>query len=116
MADNRSQGPVQVMDTSLISINDALRQVQIRLDHLKGLNGRVLTYDRVRVDDPTAAEDAVSLGTGQTTLVTVSSTQTITAVKTFSALLTATAGATITAPVRVLDSSGNLVHAFGTTT
>ena len=36
---NQSLGPVQVTDNTVLAINDALRQLQERIDALKGLSG-----------------------------------------------------------------------------
>ena len=63
MSDRLSLGPVQVFGTDVLAINDALRQVQERIDELKGLRGRGRIYDRVGVEDPTETGDAVNLGT-----------------------------------------------------
>ena len=49
MSNRLSLGPVQVVENSVISINDALRQIQNRLDEMKGLRGRSLTFDRIKV-------------------------------------------------------------------
>lgn len=60
MSQNLSQGPVQVFDNSVTSINDALRQIVDRMDENKGLRGRAVIHDRVGVSDPLEASDAVS--------------------------------------------------------
>lgn len=62
MSTNRSEGPVQVVEASVAAINLALRDVQNRLDALKGLRGRVMTYDRIRADAAEEADDCVTLG------------------------------------------------------
>ena len=53
---NQSLGPVQVTDVTVLAINDALRQLQERIDALKGLSGgttihAALTATSVRVVD-----------------------------------------------------------------
>lgn len=58
-------GGIQIFDNTIGSINLALLEVQTRLDELKGLHGRSLIYDRVRANDPTEANDAVTLGSLQ---------------------------------------------------
>jgi hypothetical protein len=63
MTTQQTLGPVQVMGTSLVEINDALRQIQKRIDALAGLNGRVTIHDRVGVDDAVVDTDAVNQGT-----------------------------------------------------
>lgn len=104
MSNNESLGPLQVMDNSVLSINDALRQVQDRLDEAKGLRGRATILDRTQVSDPTEQTDAVNLGTTAGIIVTLATDQTITGKKTF------------TLPLRMVDAGGNLIHAFGTLT
>jgi hypothetical protein len=89
MSDRLSQGPVQVFGNSPVEINDALRQISDRLDEAKGLRGRALMFDRLRVDNPLVTKDAVNLDTGDASAVAVganvftksftSSDQTITA-------------------------------------
>ncbi len=60
MGSNLTQGVVQVMGNSVMEINDALRQIQIRLDAQKGLSGRAVVHDRQGVSDPTVGSDAVT--------------------------------------------------------
>lgn len=62
MSNRQSEGIVQVWDNSVQAINDALATVTNRLDHLKGLRGRTLTYDRIRAEDPTSAQDVLTRG------------------------------------------------------
>lgn len=62
MSRNQSMGPVQVLSNDPAAINLALMQVQERFDELKGLHGRAEVWDRVRVDDPTESQDALTLG------------------------------------------------------
>ena len=40
-----SLGPIQVADASVESLNDALRQIQERIDALYGLRGPVLLHN-----------------------------------------------------------------------
>lgn len=61
MVNNLTQGPIEVFDASVGSINLAFAQVVECLDQLKGLRGRALVYDRVRIDSPVVDEDAVDL-------------------------------------------------------
>lgn len=81
--ENRSLGVVQVMDNSVLAINDALRQIQQRIDYLRGLQGRVEVFDRVRADPPEQVEDVLTLGSAQESFVTVGDDQDITGKKTF---------------------------------
>ena len=74
MSERLSQGPVQVFGTSPVEITDALRQVQERLDELKGLRGRAQMFDRLRVEDPTVSKDAVNLSTRDASNVVTSPT------------------------------------------
>jgi hypothetical protein len=62
MSRNLSQGIVQIFSMDLSSINLALLDLQNRMDEAKGLRGRAMVHDRLRLDDPTAADDGVSLG------------------------------------------------------
>ena len=61
-ATNLTLGPVQVFDNSSASINVALLELVQRIDHLRGLTGRTLTYNRLRADDPIELDDVVTLG------------------------------------------------------
>lgn len=45
MAERQTLGPVQVGDASVQAINDALRQLQERIDGLKGLSGATTVHD-----------------------------------------------------------------------
>lgn len=83
MSNNLSEGPVQIFDTTVAAINLALRDIQARMDAIKGLQGRVMVYDRIRADAAEEADDVVTLGS-MTTLenqpfVTVSSSTVLTA-------------------------------------
>jgi len=60
MGSNLTQGPIQILGNSIVEINDALRQVQIRIDAMSGLSGRAQIHDRVGVSDPIDASDAVT--------------------------------------------------------
>lgn len=62
MADRLALGPVQVFGTDLHALNDAFRQLSERIDALKGLRGRAEVFDRLRVDDPEAADEALTQG------------------------------------------------------
>ena len=62
MSNHESEGPIQVFGNSPQEINDALAQISNRLDHLKGLRGRTLLYDRVRAEDPRARGDVLTSG------------------------------------------------------
>ena len=105
MAGNLSKGAVQVLDLSVLGVNQAIMEVQRRIDQLSGLNGRTVIYDLVAVEDPVASGDAVNLETAAlSSYVTVGTTQTITGQKTFKGVA-----------MRFTDADGNLVHAFGTT-
>lgn len=68
MSTNLTQGIMQVVDNSVWSINDALRQITQRLDDLKGLSGQVTINDRVAVSNPVVVADAVNLGSLNSTL------------------------------------------------
>src|SRR3990167_1759937 len=63
MASNLSEGIIQIFGTSVMEINDALRQIQIRMDAMKGLSGRAVVHDRMGVSDPEVSSDAQTLGT-----------------------------------------------------
>ncbi len=112
MADNLSEGPVQVFSDDVMAINDALRQLCERMDHIKGLRGRVLAYDRVRGDDPTEQQDAVTLGAGPSSFVTLANAQTVAGEKTFSSKQTFAGEVQMTA---ALNHDGSTVGFFGTT-
>ena len=126
MSDRLSLGPIQVVGNSPFEINDAFRQVSERLDELKGLRGRGMIFDRVRVDDPAVSSDAMTLGSFSESVdvfVTLVTVQTITAAKTFSG--TVTFGSTTTfqntvtlsqASLRYADSNGTVLHSFGSST
>ncbi len=118
MSDNLSKGTVEVIDNSALSINDALRQLVQRIDELSGLNGRALVFDRVRVDDPTASDDALNLGAaGLGTFVLLAGTQEITGDKTLSGQTTFTGQVIISGTsVVIKDSNGTIIHSFGTIT
>lgn len=62
MVNNLSLGPVQIFTLETASVNGALRDLSERIDALKGLRGRTEIWDRTRVDDPTQAQDALTLG------------------------------------------------------
>lgn len=67
MADDRSRslGPVQVASVDVPNINLALAQIQEQLDQLRGLRGVTRVYNRLKVDDPQDADDALTAGVGQ---------------------------------------------------
>ena len=114
MSNRDSLGPIQITGVSVFELNDALQQVMERIDALKGLRGRGMIYDRVRVDDPTVASDAMTLGTfddSTTVFVTKTTTQTISGLKTFTATVTLNA-----ASLRYTDSNGTVLHCFGSST
>ena len=98
MTDRLSQGPVQVFGTSPVEINDAFRQVQERLDELKGLRGRAQMFDRLRVEDPTVDKDAVNLATRDASDVVKSPTGRM------------TYGTDV---VKYTDTNGTDLHGFG---
>ena len=132
----RSLGPVQVIGNSVQEINDALRALQQQVDLLRGLSGRVVIYDRVRVSDPVEDDDAVNLRLANIDYVTITTEQDITGDKTFTGDLrtegdlevagistfdgTATFNGDIElfapAVFRHFDTNNQLIHAFGTKT
>lgn len=61
MAQNRSEGVIQIFSPDVLSINAALMDLQNRVDALKGLRGRAMVYDRIRTDNPEEGNDAVTL-------------------------------------------------------
>ena len=61
MVDRATQGPAQIFNLDVASINYALRDLSERVDELSGLRGRAMIYDRVRIDSPIEATDAVDL-------------------------------------------------------
>lgn len=63
MAQGLTQGPIQVVTNSPAEINQALVTITNILDELRGLRGRILTYDRIRAEAATASDDVVTLGT-----------------------------------------------------
>lgn len=75
MADRSSEGPININDLNIFEINDAFRQIQDRLDHLKGLRGRTLTYDRIRSEDPRERSDVLTSGSLATVAQVVFVTQ-----------------------------------------
>lgn len=107
MAERQSLGLIEARELSLPAINDAFRMLSERVDGLKGLRGRVSIFDRVRVDPPTEAQDAVNLGAldDPGDVVFTGGAQTITGVKTVQGVA-----------MRWTDSAGVLIHAFGTQT
>jgi hypothetical protein len=62
MSSNLTLGPVQIVSLDMASINLAFQRVQEAIDASVGLRGRAMVHDRLRVDDPSADDDAVSLG------------------------------------------------------
>ena len=98
MSERLSQGPVQVFGNSPLEINDALRQVQDKLDALKGLRGRAEMFDRLRVEDPTVSKDAVNLSTRDASNVVTSPTGRM------------TYGTDV---VKYTDANGTVLHGFG---
>lgn len=62
MVDRQTRGPVQIFHLDLGSINMALRELSERSDEQEGFRGRVISYDRHRIDSPTENTDAVDLG------------------------------------------------------
>lgn len=59
---NESQGPIQVMSNDVFAINDALQQIQRRLDDLKGLSGVASIKDRLEVGTAEQTGEAATLG------------------------------------------------------
>jgi hypothetical protein len=62
MSGNLSLGTVQIFSLDVGSINLALMQMQERMDEAKGLRGRAMVHDRLRIDNPVVDDDSVSLG------------------------------------------------------
>lgn len=60
---NQNSGPVQVLDNTAASINQALAQVLERIDDLRGLRGPITLHDRVTVGAPIDGGDAINLST-----------------------------------------------------
>jgi hypothetical protein len=60
MSQNLTLGPVLVFDNSVAAINFALIELQDRTDKARGIKGRTLVHDRLRVSDDTEADDAVN--------------------------------------------------------
>ncbi len=61
MANNLTQGVIQVYDNSVESINHALLRVLEQLDSLRGLRGRTDLYDQATVSPPQQMNAAVRL-------------------------------------------------------
>jgi hypothetical protein len=61
MVQNLSLGPVQVHGNTPAEINLALLELQNRADEQRGLRGRALVHDRVRLSSPTEGSDGVDL-------------------------------------------------------
>jgi len=61
MSERESLGPIQIRMLNVGDINAALRQLVERIDELKGLRGRTIIYDRVRVSEPVEQEDAIAV-------------------------------------------------------
>jgi len=68
VTDNLTLGPVQVFSNDVSEINLALRLLSERMDELKGLRGRSLIFDRVRVDDAEENKDALNQIPGKAAL------------------------------------------------
>lgn len=143
MSDRLSLGPVQVTGLSLVEINDALRQLQDRMDEIHGLRGKAFIYDRTRVSAPTIDEDAINLGSLNDQVSGLFSTTAPPEVADASSAGTSTAGlsrqdhthkgvsitgtqtvsgpktfsATVTlslaSALKLTDSNGQLLHGFG---
>ena len=62
MSDRLSRGPLQVLGTSPVELNDVLRQIRQELDELHGLRGRVRLWDRLGVSDPSERSDVLVWG------------------------------------------------------
>lgn len=62
MSNNGNMGPVQVFSNDVASINLAFIELMNRSDEAKGLRGRAMVFDRVRISDPEVNDDAVNLG------------------------------------------------------
>lgn len=92
MANNQQRTVTQVIGNQPFEINVALQALQTQLDEIQGLRGRAKIFDRVLVSNPTTAGDALNLGDFGERV------------------------ATLTLALRLVDSQGNLVHAFGATT
>ena len=58
---NDSQGPIQIFDTSVASLNLAFAQILERLDQALGLRGITAIYDATSVGGPQRQDDAVRL-------------------------------------------------------
>ena len=61
MANNLTQGVIQVYDNSVESINHALLRILEQLDSLRGLRGRTDLYDQATVSPPQQMNAAVRL-------------------------------------------------------
>lgn len=61
MANNLTQGVIQVFDNSVESINHALLRILEQLDSLRGLRGRTDLYDQTTVSPPQQMNAAVRL-------------------------------------------------------
>ena len=85
MAERLSGGSLQVIGGDTSELNDTFRRIRQELDELRGLNGRVVIHDRLGVERPSAATDAAQL-----------------------------ANTALQVPLRIVDSIGTLIHAFGT--
>ena len=62
MSKNLSLGAIQVFGNTVAEINQAFLQLQSRADEQRGLRGRALVHDRLRLDNPTVSDDGVALG------------------------------------------------------
>lgn len=103
MADQVTRGVVQVITNDPVEINHAFMRLREELDEIQGLRGRAKIYDRARVSNPTEDQDALTRGSADLgSFVTLGTGQTVTGAKNFQQ------------KVRITDSNGNLVHAFGT--
>ena len=143
MSDRLSLGPVQVTGLSLVEINDALRQIQDRMDGIHGLRGKAFIYDKARVSNPVLSDEALNLGTlsdqveglfatvappevadassagtSTTTLARQDHTHkgvSITGTQTVSGIKTFSATVTLSeaSALKLTDSNGQLLHGFG---
>ena len=59
MTERLSRGPVQITELSLVAINDALREVQDRIDELFGLRGGFDVHSDLTIDRVKHGTDAV---------------------------------------------------------
>jgi hypothetical protein len=61
LAQNLTSGAIQVIDTSVESLNHAFAQILEQIDSLRGLRGITALYDQATVSTPTQGDAAVRL-------------------------------------------------------